>query len=214
MNKNKVHTAYKIDGVKVPSVTTVLGILNKPALVHWAWQLGCDGIDYREARDNAADIGTLAHYLIMCYLKGEEPDTSEYSEQDIDKAENCVLKFHEWARDKTIEPIIVEGSLVSKEHRFGGTIDFYGYVNSELTLVDFKTGKALYLDMFGQLAGYEHLLIENSYPVESVRILRIGRTEDEGFEERTLQDLSKHWKIFWHCLELYNLQKEVKKGAK
>ncbi len=77
-NKTKIHTVYKTkDGQRVPSVTTILGILNKPALLDWAWRCGCDGINYKAIRDNAADIGTLAHYMIMTYLRGEKPDTSE-----------------------------------------------------------------------------------------------------------------------------------------
>ena len=43
--KANAHTQYKlVDGTKVPSVTTVLGILNKPALVKWANNLGLQGI--------------------------------------------------------------------------------------------------------------------------------------------------------------------------
>ena len=90
--KKKIHTVYKLaDGSRVPSVTTALGILNKPKLLNWAWKCGVDGLDYRAVRDNAADIGTLAHYFILCHLKHETPDTSEYSQSDIDKAETCQI---------------------------------------------------------------------------------------------------------------------------
>lgn len=78
--KTKIHTVYKTaDGKRVPSVTTILGILNKPALLDWAWRMGCEGQDYKAVRDNAGDIGTLAHYLILCHLKGEKPETQDYS---------------------------------------------------------------------------------------------------------------------------------------
>ena len=85
--KDKIHTVYKLkNGKKVSGTTTVIGILAKPALIHWAWDLGTKGIDYRKFRDDKADIGTLAHYLIMCHLKGEQPDTSDYSKKQIDQA--------------------------------------------------------------------------------------------------------------------------------
>ena len=41
----RAHQRYKIeDGTIVPGVTTVVGILNKPALVPWANKLGLEGI--------------------------------------------------------------------------------------------------------------------------------------------------------------------------
>jgi len=49
------HQPYRLaDGSIVPSVTTILGILDKPRLPYWAWDLGRQGLDYREVRDAAA----------------------------------------------------------------------------------------------------------------------------------------------------------------
>lgn len=211
-DKTKVHTVYRLtSGDRVPSVTTVLGILNKPALLEWAWQCGCKGLDYKAIRDQAADIGTLVHYLIMRELKGEKPDTSGYSAQDIEKAENCLLKFYEWQKTNKLVPLFVETPLISEEYKFGGTIDCFGAVNGEVMLLDFKTGKAIYPEMFYQLAAYAHLLHENGHLVKTAKILRIGREESEDFEERTMTTLDKQWEIFLHCLAVYNLQKETRK---
>jgi len=45
-----IHPAYKdSSGETLPSVTMILNILAKPALIHWAWDLGTKGIDYRNA---------------------------------------------------------------------------------------------------------------------------------------------------------------------
>jgi len=210
--KTKIHTVYKLaSGDRVPSVTTVLGILNKPALLEWAWQMGTQGLDYKAVRDEASGIGTLAHYLILCYLRNEKPDTSEYSAQTIEQAENSLTKFWDWEKVHKLEPVMLETPLVSEQYGFGGTVDFFGYVDGQPTLLDFKTGKAIYPEFFYQLAGYEQLLAEAKQLIEVSKILRIGRTEDEGFEERTVGKLDKHWEIFLHCLSIYNLQKEVRK---
>ena len=49
MGKTAAHIRYKTtDGTIVPGVTTILGILNKPALVRWANQLGLRGIDWEK----------------------------------------------------------------------------------------------------------------------------------------------------------------------
>ena len=40
--RSRAHITYKLaDGTAVPGVTTVLSVLNKPALVKWANNLGC-----------------------------------------------------------------------------------------------------------------------------------------------------------------------------
>ena len=213
-NKTRIHTQYKLENSqRVPSVTTVLGILAKPALLEWAWKCGVDGLDYKAVRDQAGGIGTLVHYLIMCDLKGEKPDTSEYSAQDIEKAETCLIKFWDWNKEHTLEPIMIETPLVSEVYRYGGTLDFFGIVNNELALVDFKTGKAIYPEHIYQVAAYRQLLLEKGHEVSHAQILRIGRNEDEGFEEQVITGFANAWELFLHCLAIYELQKEIRKGG-
>jgi hypothetical protein len=205
--KTKAHTPYHLrDGTRVPSVTTALGVLDKPGLIQWAWKLGREGIDWRKFRDEAADIGTLTHYLILCHLKGETPDIAEYSPHDVDKAENALLSYYEWEKGHKLEPILVEKPLVSEQYKYGGTIDCYCNLDGEPALLDFKTGKAIYPEHIYQLAAYTQLLREEGHPVSLCRILRIGRTEDESFEDRQIKDLRVPWDIFKHCLEIYKLK--------
>jgi len=209
--KSKAHVRYELpNGTKIPGVTTVLGILNKPALVIWANRLGLQGIDSTKYRDEMADIGTLAHQMIVDYFNKVKTDTSEYSQSQIDLAENCLLSFWEWEKGHKIEVIMAEAQLVSQEYGFGGTIDCFCKLDGQPTLLDFKTGKAIYPEMFYQLAAYEQLLAEAGKLIEVTRILRIGRDADEGFEERSVGKLDKHFELFKHCLAIYNLQKEVK----
>jgi len=209
--KSRAHIRYELaDGTKVPGVTTVLNILNKPALVKWANNLGLQGIDSNKYRDEMADIGTLAHQMIVDYFNKRGTDATDYSENQIDLAENCLLSFWEWEKGHNIEVVMAEAPLVSAEYRYGGTIDCFCKLDGQPTLLDFKTGKAIYPEMFYQLAAYEQLLAEAGHLIEVTRILRIGRDADEGFEERSVGSLDKHFKLFRHCLEIYNLQKEIK----
>jgi len=209
--RTKAHRTYTLeDGTIVPGVTTILGILSKPALVPWANKLGLAGIDSSKYVDEKAAIGTLAHEMIADYLRGVETDTSEYSKVQIDQAENATLAFFEWEKNHHIEPVLVEEPMVSEAFRFGGTIDCLGTVNGELCLVDFKTSSGIFPEMMTQVAAYRQLLLEHGHsPIRAI-MLRIGRTADEGFEERLINHLDKRWELFWHCLAIYNLQKEVK----
>lgn len=212
--KSRAHTIYKVDGARVPGVTTILGILNKPALVKWANNLGLQGIDSTKYRDEMADIGTLAHQMIVDYFNKAETNTTDYSANQIDLAENCLLSFWEWAKGHKIEVIMAESQLVSPQYGYGGTIDCFCRLEGQLTLLDFKTGKAIYPEMLYQLAAYEQLLAEAGHLIEATRILRIGRDEDEGFEERSVGKLDNHFELFKHCLAIYNLQKEIRKEGK
>ncbi|NQT48675.1 MAG: hypothetical protein HQ578_06840 [Chloroflexi bacterium] len=213
--KTKVHTVYKTqEGKRVPSVTTILGVLGKPALIEWAWKMGLEGQDYKKVRDEAGDAGTLAHYLILCHLRGEEPDTSEYAPAQLTLAENSFLSYLEWERVHKLDTEMVEEPLVSEVNGFGGTADWVGFLDDKFTLIDFKTGKAIYSEMIYQVAAYKALLTERSgYPAGNVKILRIPREETEAFEERLISkdDLEYGWQIFQACLKIYQLQKLVRK---
>lgn len=211
----KAHTRYKLqDGTVVPGVTSVLGMLAKPALIHWAWKLGMEGVDYKKFRDKAADIGTLAHYLIQCELSSETPDLSQYSPEMLDKAENCLISWWEWKRAHTFDTILVEEKLVSETYRFGGTIDCLCAMDGQLTLLDFKTGKGIYDSMLVQLSAYAKLLEENGYKVKAATILNIGRGEDESFKTESIT--AKQIDEFWHgffipALTIYNSNKTIRR---
>ena len=95
---SKQHTVYKLaDGTRVPGVTTITGVMDKPALVKWANGLGLKGIDSTKYVDNLAGVGSLAHDGIHCHLTGKTWDTSAYSADQINLAETCIIKWHYWA---------------------------------------------------------------------------------------------------------------------
>lgn len=213
--KSKVHTIYKLkSGRRVPGVTTITGILAKPALIPWAWKLGTQGVDYGKFRDDKAEIGTLAHAMVMAHLRDEPLNTDEYSKKQISQAENSVLSFLEWEKSHPLSPILIEKPLVSEKYAFGGTLDVLAKTNGDNCLVDLKTGANIYPEYLYQLAAYEILLQENGHVVNSSRILNIGRTEDEAFQDRRVGDLSKEKELFLHCLAIYNLKREIKGGKK
>jgi len=79
-----------------------------------------------------------------------------------------------------------------------------------LELLDFKTGKGIWPEYFYQLAAYRQLAKEQGHKIEHARILRIGREENEGFEERLATRFDNEFKLFTHCLSIYNLLKIMK----
>lgn len=213
MNKAKIHTVYRTtDGTRVPSVTTVLSELAKPALIHWAWNLGIKGLDYKVFRDELADVGTLAHKMILADMKQETfVADGDYTANQISLAENSFLKYLEWKRQHKVEPICVEEPLVSELYAYGGTPDFFGSVDDRLTLMDFKTGKALYDEHWYQIAGLAQLIREKfQTEIADFRLLNIGRDDSEKFEEKQKSSVSKEFDLFLSALRIYQLKKEIK----
>ena len=207
--KSKAHQRYKLaDGTGVPGVTTITGQLNKPALIIWANRLGLQGIDSSKFRDDKADIGTLAHEMILAHLSKREPETEDYSKNQIDAAENSFLSYLEWEKQHKIEPILTEFQAVSETHKYGGAFDFYGFIDEALEVVDFKTGSGIYDEMWLQVAAYGKLIIQ---PIHRYRILNIPRTEDESFKEEVKTDLSLHFEAFLKLLDFYYLNKQLNK---
>ncbi len=212
LEKKKSHQVYKLaDGTRVPGASTVAKVGDDAsALIYWAWDLGQKGLDYRKVRDNAADIGTIAHFMIECHLNGRTPDLSECSPDDIDKAENAFLKFLEFWEREGMRSVSPEVQLVSEKHGFGGTLDAPCIDrDGNYVLFDWKTSKALYLSHFSQLAGYENLWNECNPDKRIARraIIRIGKEEKGDFEVRWLSDMGRYWSLFQAQLHLYQAKK-------
>ena len=199
------------EGTRLAGVTTILGILDKPALIQWAWQLGTEGIDWKTVRDKAGGIGTIAHYLCECDLKGVDPEVSvmqEYSPVDVGKAETAFIAYLDFKKNNNLQPIKTELPLVSEKYQFGGCIDCYCKLNNKLTLVDLKTSKGVYPEMICQVSAYKGLLEENGFPVEQVDILQINK-ETGAFTYHQLPDLTEYWLMFIDLIKVYNRKKKL-----
>ena len=214
MAKKNGRAIYKDnDGIRLPGVTTITGDLgwNTQILVNWANRLGLKGINSTTYVDDKADIGTLGHQLVLDHFRKIDTDTSDYTANQIDLAENCLMSYWAWERGKEIKPIIMEQPLVSELLKFGGTPDMYAEIDGRKTLLDLKTGKGVYDEYKIQVAGgYLLLLEEHGYLVEDIVILNIPRAEDEAFIAQPIHKWDVCKKIFLNCLNNYNLKKLLK----
>jgi len=212
----KAHRRYIAGlGEYVPGVTTIVGQLAKPALISWANKMGLKGIDTTKYVDLTAQAGTLAHAMIISHLKGEACDTGEYGKTIIDLAENSLLSYLNWEKSHKIRLDSAEVPLVSDTYRYGGTIDFLGWIDDIYTLVDFKTGGDIYEEAFIQCGGYYALsgMEIHHWPIKRVMIINIPRTEDEIFKvaevPASLMEI-KYWPMFRCLLDFYHLRNKGK----
>ena len=188
------------------------------ALIHWAWNLGREGKDYRKERDKAADIGTIAHFLIECYLNGQVADLEDYSQTDIDKALVCYNKFADWWHEQNLTKVATEIQLVNEPYKYGGTIDLIAKdKDGNIILIDFKTSKKISESYWRQCAGYAQLwnacTLDDNH-VSNHAIVRIGKEDEGDFEVVWKDDLSKEWFVFQKQVDLYWAMKAAKPEPK
>jgi hypothetical protein len=170
---------YRYDGEIVPSVTGVLRRVSKgDGLVQWAANTAAEYYDahlerwrageisreelsrsarraWREKRSEAGDIGTRVHAYVEALLRGEEPAPCEG-----DREARARQAVDEWLARNEIAPINLERRVYSYRYGYAGTCDFLGLVNGRLVVLDFKTGKSIYDDLWWQLAAYDLALRE------------------------------------------------------
>ena len=167
------HAAYFNDkNEEVPSVTTILKILNKPSLCKWANYLGFKRENVDKVLELSAEKGTAVHELLNSILFYTETDirfsgdfTKEYMYSMLDN-------FNNWKSNHKLEPIFGERQFSCDE--FGGTVDLYCKLDDKYTILDFKTSKKFYSSMFIQLSAYYYMLNLHGYEVDQVCILLVN----------------------------------------
>lgn len=169
------------DGQRVPGVTTITGRFKEcGGLLHWAWQQGRDGKDFRETRDAAADAGTACHEMIECEWTGRPFDPQKYDESVLKKAEHAFLAYLEWKAQTKLTVLHSEMPLVSEQYRFGGTLDAI-MINQRLRLGDYKTSNGVYADMLIQVAGGYALLWDEHFPdqpLDGMELIRFSKPQE------------------------------------
>lgn len=215
LRATKAHTLYKKkDGSIVPGGSTISKVgEDQSFLIAWSWKLGMEGKDYKKVVDVAADIGSVAHFLIECWFKKDEPDLTEFSKHAIDGGGLIFEKFKASWSQQGLSYVASELSLVSEEYNYGGTLDIVARdKDKKLVLVDEKSSPRVYGSFYRQLAGYEHLWNENNdEKIERRVIFRHGKDDPDDTEVRWLDDMSKHWNVFQKQLDLYYAFRAINK---
>ena len=201
------HIYRTSDGNRIPSVTTILGRFKESgALIHWAWDLGMQGKDYREVRDSAASSGTAAHKLVEDHIRHRQVDMRDVS----DEAKQAYQSFLRWAENSRLQATETEVSLVSEQYRFGGTLDAM-LINDQLSLGDWKTSASVYPEYLLQLAAYGILWEENRSQAITggYHLIKFGKI-DLSFAHYYWHDLDDAKEAFILMCKLYNLMNSIK----
>lgn len=203
------------DGTRVPGVTTICNVAkDSGGLIHWAWQLGIDGKDYRAVRDAAANAGTLAHQAVEAYIRGV-PYLMAGEPEVVQRAQQAFDAFLEWAEQTRLKATHPEVTLVSERYRLGGTFDAL-LVSDKRAMGDWKSSDGLYPEMLMQIAAYGKLW-EEAHPDEPItggyHLLRFDKTHGD-YTHRYWPELGVAWEAFLHCRALYDLKAQLKQRCR
>ncbi len=218
---------YQVEGhdEPFPSVTTVLNVIAKPALIPWARNVALEKVKETlyehlesgspvidslwvdtiieqarhrpdQVRDAAADFGTQAHVLLEQHIQGLEPEIPPEFVQVLDN-------FTTWRRRERLDIHLAETMVYSAKYRYAGTMDALAYRGDLLVALDWKTSNGLYPEYALQVAAYAKAMEEmGGKPVSEAWVVRLGKREPD-FEPRKVVDLDAAFNAFRAALFLW-----------
>lgn len=166
----KEANGYEHEGSWYPRVTSILSIKSKPALyAYYASMPSYKAADL--ATNRSAEEGSAVHAAVEAILKGQEPEVSP-------ALEPSVAAFREFIGNNLIHPLKIEERIVSRQHKYAGTIDVLAEVNGVVGVLDIKTSQAIYRDYGMQTAAYVQALSEDkNMPPLASWILRLDQKQ-------------------------------------
>ena len=217
---------YTRNGVKYRSVTTIIGDCtdSSGALTQWAanqtveWikenikqeaqpkYKGCyivNDLDLNRARfefrhtsEAACNIGSEVHNAIEMNLQGKQFSLS------TKKAHSSFKAFRKWKKKVSLKPIGLE--IIVWGERSAGTLDFVGYLNGKLYIIDWKTSKAFYPEMRYQVAAYRNFYSRISGMVaEGCGVLRLDKETGKPFFQDTSKTYQSDLVVFYNMVDLF-----------
>jgi hypothetical protein len=220
------HT-YKLDGKKIPSVTTLLGNLSKPALPWWAAKMGAEAaVDFLDRRFDDEGMAFIGHHerdevfnLVQrahmrkatdAAAKGsvvhnaiEQFHTNFFTAEppeDDPRALAAWNSFLEWWATAGLTCVSTERIIVDPDGRYSGRLDLLCEdAHSNWYVCDVKTSNGIYPEMILQNAGYASAIEgETGREVAGTKVLWLP----EGAEKLTVVERDREeWQLDYTIFE-------------
>lgn len=146
----------------------------------------------------ASEIGTMVHSLIEWNLRRSLGQVVGPEPRVVDDAQWAFMAWQDWATSVNLKPRFIEQTVFSRVHGYAGTADLVADVNGVPTLIDFKTGKAIYAEAHLQNVAYQVALAEMGHqPVQTGLIVRLPKLQsDPAFEVAPVPPTSELLPVF------------------
>ena len=231
---------YSVNGKPVWGVTSIVGVIDKPALKIWSANRAAEEFQalvkpgmvldemqimqyadqiknaWRKTTKDAADVGTLIHAWVEEFLKAgisRQPLPAMPINKEM---RNSIDSLMSWAKKHKVKFVGSEVKVFSLEHGYAGTTDAEALVDGKLSIIDFKTGNALYPEFFLQTSAYLKAREEETgkkYP-GGVWAIRLSKKDEvkgiEPFEAIKDEKTEEHFTAFLAALEIYRWQQKLR----
>lgn len=168
-------------GDTYPSITTMLGSIEKPAITNWRNSLGVEKADKETAR--AAARGTAIHALIEQRLRNAPDPIAAAFATKLPIALDHINEYKtlRFALNKINNIHLLEGALYSDTLKVAGRVDCIAEYNGSLAVIDFKTStgsktESMIGDYFLQTTAYA-LMYQEIYNIQVDNIVIIMSVE-------------------------------------
>lgn len=209
---------YKYNGKNVLSVTAITSLVDKSrVLIPWAVRCCTEYLtdlldrnleitlaELEEAskqhtvkKEEAASLGSAVHDWCENWIKCQIDGTPKPEMPTDPNIINGITAFLKWIQDNDVKFESVEQLVYNPTHDYGGRMDGLAIVNGKRTVIDFKTSKGVYSEMFLQVAAYRECLME---PVQASLILHLDKETGE-FTVHQVEDHDSHFRAFLGLLE-------------
>ena len=193
------HSEHTLDGVSIPTVTQVTGMLAKPFLYGWYGKYG-NHLCLKKLKISGV-VGDQFHVAADNIVNGV-PTTPPTR-----RLQGMCRSFKAWVDENKFRPEVQEFDVVSKVHRYAGTLDAIGTLgdDSELVLLDWKSSAGIYPEMAYQLAAYAHAYREQQ-GIELKRgwIIQVDKKPPYELHTKMWDNLDAKFEVFLGLLKAYN----------
>ena len=196
---------YKINGVKLPSVTTILKIRNNPALNRWATNLGTEASE--QYSQETADIGREIHRYIARLVQGVRINQLEW-ETLSEEIKNGIRAFQRFSMQAGFTFNEPEKLVYNLKLGYAGTLDCIGKADDYYVLIDWKTGERFWSSYYAQITAYYKAL--GNKKVKDLYVVNLSRnTGVPVIHMLPGKDCKPYWNYFKSCLSLFKDTKVI-----
>jgi hypothetical protein len=160
-------------------------------------------------QQRAVAIGTAVHAGIEWQLRTRLGEDAGPEPRLPDVAAWAVESWKDWARQVDLQPLGIERVVACPTCGYAGTLDLYARVQGVLTVLDWKSGKAIYPEAFLQNVAYRHAAMRHGWPSVQGLIVRLPkRLDDPAWEVMAAPD-SIVLEDFLAALRLWRWQRRM-----
>ena len=120
-------------GQKFPSVTTVLSVNSKKAIMEWRKRVGEE--EANRVSSFAASRGTRVHTMVERYLDNRD----DYLEKSNPLTKANFARIQKVLDERLTKVILQEAPLFSEHLGLAGRVDCVGVFDDKISIIDFKT---------------------------------------------------------------------------